>query len=114
MMTTIHAGIQFSPTNAMNAEQTRILSASGSIRMPKFVISLRRRAITPSRKSLIPPATNSTSAIVSWYRTSENITTRKAMVRTKREMVSLFGRFIQFGRALRAEVGIVIPVALSL
>ena len=27
MMTTIHAGIQFRPTNAMKAEQTMILSA---------------------------------------------------------------------------------------
>src|ERR1017187_9785549 len=43
--TTIHAGIQFSPTKAMKAEQSMILSASGSMRTPKLVMSFRRRAI---------------------------------------------------------------------
>ena len=43
MTTTIHASICRSSTNAMKAEQTRILSASGSIKIPKFVMSLRER-----------------------------------------------------------------------
>src|ERR1035437_830349 len=37
---------------------------------------------------------NSTSAIVRWYSTCEYITARKAIVRTKRETVSLLGRFM--------------------
>ena len=65
IITTIQAGIKFKPTNAMNAEQTIILSANGSIRIPKFVTNFWRRAIWPSRKSLIPPATNKANAIVS-------------------------------------------------
>jgi hypothetical protein len=44
-ITTIHARIQSNSMKAMNAEQTMILSASGSIRMPKLVINFRRRAI---------------------------------------------------------------------
>jgi hypothetical protein len=63
--TAIHAGSQPRPTSAMNAEQTMILSASGSIRMPKFVIRFRRRAMSPSRKSLMAAATNNASANVS-------------------------------------------------
>src|SRR5436309_5842828 len=95
--TTSQAGIQFSPTKAMKAEQTIILSASGSIRIPKFVMSLLRRAIWPSRKSVMPPATKSARAIVSRNDTArgKNITTRKATVRMNREIVSLLGRFIQ-------------------
>ena len=42
--TAIHGAIQPSPTNAMKAEQVRILSASGSINLPKLVIKLCRRA----------------------------------------------------------------------
>ena len=87
MMITIHAGINPRPTKAMNAEQIRILSASGSIRMPKFVISFLRRAIWPSRKSLMPAAENSKSAIVSWNFMRENITTMKPTVRTKRQLL---------------------------
>src|ERR1041385_622899 len=78
----------------MKAEQTMILSASGSIRMPKLVISLCRRAINPSRKSLMPARQKSTSAIVSLKRTPENRTTTNAPVSRKRAMVSLLGRFI--------------------
>ena len=48
MMTTIQAGTVPRPTNAMNAEQVRILSASGSMSVPKLVMSLSRRAILPS------------------------------------------------------------------
>ena len=81
----------------MNAEQTMILSASGSIRMPKLVMSLCRRAIMPSSRSLTPPATNSTRARVSWNLTCQYIAARKAAVSPNRETVSLFGRFIQSG-----------------
>src|SRR5262249_24060610 len=68
--------------------------ANGSIKMPKFVISFCLRAIWPSKKSLMPPAQKSASAKVSREGTLENITARKAMVKTRRETVSLFGRFI--------------------
>src|SRR5258706_392518 len=111
MITTIQAGIQFSPTKAMNAEQTMILSAKGSMRMPKLVIKFRRRAIWPSRKSLMLARQNNTSAIVSWYGIRENMMTRKAAVRTKREMVSLFGRFIRRAASQRLSDQIVIGVA---
>src|SRR2546426_2854488 len=118
--TTIQAGIQFSPTKAIKAEQTIILSASGSIRIPKFVISLLRRAIWPSRKSVMPPATKSARAMVSWNRTRENITTRKATVRMNREIVSLLGRFIQLvassgiGRAVTFQCATVLTRTRSL
>ena len=111
MMTTIHAGIHFNPTNAMNAEQTMILSARGSMRIPKLVTSLWRRAIWPSRKSVMPPAIKSAKAIVSWKGARENITTRKATVRTKREIVSLFGRFIQSFAGL--FIGLAVSVSYS-
>src|SRR5450631_4094340 len=45
----------------------------------------------------MPPAMKSTSAMVWWKRTCENMTPRKAIVRPNREMVSLFGRFIRSG-----------------
>ena len=80
-----------------------ILSARGSMSMPKFVIRLRRRAISPSRRSVTPPAMKSTKAMVSWYRTFENITTRKATVKRKRETVSLFGRFISLAAPRRVK-----------
>src|ERR1022692_929583 len=92
--TAIQAGSHSRPTNAMKAVQTMILSASGSMRMPKLVISLRRRASSPSRKSLTPATRNSARAMVSRNGMRENITTRNATVSRKRETVSLFGRFI--------------------
>ena len=78
----------------MNAEQVMILSASGSIRMPKLVMSLRLRAIWPSRKSVMPARQKKTSASVSLNGIGENSAQRKSAVSTKRQTVSLFGRFI--------------------
>src|SRR5665213_1408405 len=82
-------------TKAMNAEQVMILSASGSISTPKFVMSLRSRAIFPSRKSEMPARQKMNSASVSWLLNCENSAQRKSAVSTKRDTVSLFGRFIQ-------------------
>src|ERR1017187_1724980 len=102
MMTTIHAptftgafGFRcVLSTNATNAEQVMILSASGSIRMPKLVMSLRERAMRPSRKSVTPAKQKKNSASVSLKANLENIAQRNTTVSPKRDTVSLLGRFI--------------------
>src|ERR1035438_7942078 len=80
-------------TKATNAEQVMILSASGSIKMPKLVMSLRARAMRPSRKSVTPARQKKISASVSLKANLENIAQRKTTVSPKRETVSLLGRF---------------------
>src|SRR5690606_32570934 len=85
-----------SPTNAMKAEQVKILSASGSISLPKFVIKLRRRAITPSTQSVTLAMTKMVSARVVLNRNSRNRASRKTSVKTKRDAVSWLGRFIEW------------------
>ena len=80
----------------MNAEQIIILSASGSIRVPKFVINFRERAILPSRKSVTPATEKKIKASESLTGERENIAQRNAPVSTKRETVSLLGKFTRF------------------
>jgi hypothetical protein len=105
---TIHAatltGSEFKcvlSTNAMNAEQVKILSASGSIKIPKFVINFRERAILPSKKSVKLPRLKIKSASV-WRKGichGQKSIHRKIAVSAKRETVNLFGKFIQKSRA---------------
>ena len=62
--------------------------------MPKLVMSLRERAMRPSRKSVNPAREKKNSASVSLNRNGQNSAQRKSAVSTKRETVSLLGRFI--------------------
>ena len=78
----------------MNAEQIMILSASGSIRMPKLVMSLRRARDAAVEKIRDARQAEKTSASVSWNGIGENSAQRKSAVSAKRETVSLLGRFI--------------------
>src|SRR5262245_49644063 len=80
----------------MNAEQTRILSASGSINLPKFVINVRLHAMALASQSVMLSAQNNASATVSYSGKSKNTATRNATVRTKRKTVNWFGRFMQW------------------
>ncbi len=49
MMQMIHPGIQPQEASMMNAEDTRSLSASGSISLPNWDVSPRVRAKKPSK-----------------------------------------------------------------
>jgi hypothetical protein len=89
-------------TNAMNAEHTMILSANGSISTPKLVISFRRRAISPSRKSVRPARQKNINASVSLTGERENIAHRNSAVSRKREGSQFIGQI--HGRKRRLPV----------
>ena len=73
---------------AMKAEQVRILSANGSINVPKAVMSLRSRAILPSRKSVRLARLNKTKAQVRLPGNGAKAATQNKPVSAKRETVS--------------------------
>src|SRR6516162_10149113 len=78
----------------MNAEQVMILSASGSMSLPKLVIKFRERAMRPSRKSVTPARQKKNNASVSLYLNGENNAHKNTTVSAKRDTVSLLGKFI--------------------
>ena len=91
---TIQASICLSSMKAMKAEQVRILSAKGSISVPKAVINLRSRAIFPSKKSVRLARLKRTNAHERFPGNGANAATQNKPVSAKRETVNWFGRFI--------------------
>ena len=96
--TTIQAGIICMLLKQTRAAQTSNLSASGSMNFPKLVMRLRRRAICPSKKSVMQAAIKMISAIQFCPGIPSgaiNATTKNG-ISTMRAIVNLFGRFTFF------------------
>ena len=92
MAMTIHAGIRFNSTRQIKAEQTRSLSARGSINFPKSVTRLYFLAILPSNISVRDATTKIISAI--HLEKSDSIKKTKNGIRKIRKIVNRFGRFM--------------------
>src|SRR5574344_1114552 len=94
---TIHVGSLSSSIKHIKAEQTKSLSASGSINFPKFVIRLYFLAILPSSKSVSDAIIKIESAIHLSYPVMSIIrNTTKTGTRITLRIVSLLGRFIYY------------------
>ena len=99
---TIQHGILSSSINAIIADETRSLSASGSINFPKLVTRLYFLAILPSSISVIEANANIKSAIQfpygikPPYSLSHSNAIKKNGISTVLRIVSLLGKFIPF------------------
>ncbi len=106
MIEVTHDGTTPFPVKTINAVMTSNLSASGSVNFPKLVTRWCRRAICPSRLSVIVAAINKIAPI-SWaigivapqkltapqLCNGRTINNKKKGIIIKRITVSLFGKF---------------------
>ena len=92
--TTIQAGTRPTSTSEMNAAEIRSLSAMGSSSVPSVVISPRRRASQPSRKSVAVASRKMARATISRPSNFVRSTTTKNGTRKIRRSVSALGRLI--------------------
>ena len=92
--TTIQAGASPSSTSEMNAAEISSLSAIGSSSVPSVVISPRRRASQPSRKSVATAVRKISSPTVSRPSNFVSSTTTRNGTRKMRRSVSALGRLI--------------------
>ncbi len=98
--TTIHAGAMSSSTSEMNAAEMSSLSAMGSSSVPSVVISPRRRASQPSRKSVATAVRKISRPTVSRPSNFVRSTTTRNGTRKMRVSVRALGRLIFTARQI--------------